>query len=92
MTMHRIDNIRDFQALPVALQYAIRYSGHNPQNLRFVAKIRTAERKQMIHKAVADAIINKAIGVELGISILKSNKAYGPQGKSVIAAALEQMK
>lgn len=86
-TIYKVDTIRDFQALPIELQNAIRQTPFNPHGKRWVAEMRKAERKVAIQRAVQRAIVSKAIGDDLGIEILKSNNAYGPQGKEAIAAA-----
>lgn len=86
-TIYKVDTIRDFQALPVELQNAIRGTSFNPHGKRWVGEMRKAERKIAIQRAVQRAIVSKAIGGELGIEILKTNKAYGPQGKAAIEAA-----
>lgn len=87
-TIYRVDNIRDFQALPIDLQLAIRQTAFNPHGKRWIAEMRKAERKVAIQRAVQRALVGKHIGDELAVEILRTNKAYGPMGKAVIAAAL----
>ena len=87
MTIYVIDTIRDFQALPLELQLAIRQTSFNPHGKRWVAEMRKAERKTAIQRAVQRAIVNGHIGETLGIEILKTNKAFGRDGKEAISAA-----
>lgn len=81
----------DLRKLPSYLQNAINYKGGNPHNLRFRENINKAERKQILHNAVKRAVIEKEITVRLGIEILQTNNAYGPQGKTAINEAINEI-
>jgi hypothetical protein len=80
----KIESRADFERLPSSIKHALAQRP-NISGARFKANIIKAERKQALHRTVAAAVKEGQISLALGIEILETNNAYGPQGKAVLA-------
>jgi hypothetical protein len=75
MTLTEVNTIQDFQKLPSSIRHII--NGGK-------GKVTKAEKSWALQNAVALAIYENWISLELGIEILILHNAYGTRGKQVL--------
>jgi hypothetical protein len=86
LVLTKINSVADLAKLPHALRESLRAIS-NPTGHRHTANIAVANRKSNLQVQVVRAIQSGEISLELGVQILQSNKAYGPDGKKAIREA-----
>ena len=72
MTLTEVNTIQDFQKLPSSIRHIINGG---------MGKVSKAEKSWVLQNAVALAIHENWISLELGIEILILHNAYGKRGK-----------
>jgi hypothetical protein len=75
MILTEVNTIQDFQKLPTSIRHII--SGG-------IGKVSKAEKSWSLQNAVASAIQEKWISLELGVEILILHNAYGKRGKQML--------
>jgi hypothetical protein len=72
----KIVNVSDFMKLPSSIRHII--SGGK-------GKVTKGEKLFSLQNAVAAAVEDKQISLDLAVELLKANNAYGKRGKEVLS-------